>query len=143
MNSKPNFEAMLDNFVHEPINDFSNSRFTELVCWQKCRELRIQLTELTKSFPKEEKNRLSDQIIRAARSTTNNIAEGFGRYHYKDSIKFYYISRGSLYELIDHLLIAQECDFLTSEENQKYESMITEATKVLNGYIQYVLSKIK
>ena len=67
--------------------------FTDLEVWQKSRELRIKISELTKSFPAEEKYRLSDQIIRSSRSIGNNIAEGHGRFHYVDSSKFNNCSR--------------------------------------------------
>jgi four helix bundle protein len=43
---------------------------------------------LTKRFPNEEKYRLADQIIRSSRSIGNNIAEGHGRFHYQDNIRF-------------------------------------------------------
>jgi len=56
--------------------------FEDLEVWQFCRQLRNKLTNLAKELPKEERFRLSDQIIRAARSITNNQAEGYGRYYY-------------------------------------------------------------
>ena len=67
--------------------------YKELDCYKKSRELRIKISELTKSFPAEEKYRLSDQIIRSSRSIGNNIAEGHGRFHYVDSSKFNNCSR--------------------------------------------------
>jgi hypothetical protein len=56
--------------------------FEELQCWQACREVRQYISKLVKSYPKDEKYRLVDNMIRASRSTTHNIAEGFGRFHY-------------------------------------------------------------
>ena len=56
--------------------------FEELDCWQACTELRRFISELVKKYPKEEKFALVDDMKRAARSTTHNIAEGFGRFHY-------------------------------------------------------------
>ncbi len=54
------------------------STFETLDAWKKGRELRIEIQKLTVSFPKEEKYRLVDQMIRASRSVTNNMAEGYG-----------------------------------------------------------------
>lgn len=80
--------------------------FEGLQCWQVGRELRVEISKVIKTFPKEEKLELVSQMKRASRSVTNNIAEGFGRYHYQDFIRFCRISRGSLTELSDHLIIA-------------------------------------
>ena len=79
------------------------------------RELVIAVYELVKSLPREETFGLTSQIKRAALSVPANIAEGFGRYHYMDKAKFYLNSRGSLYELKSHLLIAQELGYLKEE----------------------------
>ena len=56
--------------------------FTDLEVWKKSRLLRNVITDLVKTFPAEEKYRLTDQIIRSSRSIGNNIAEGHGRFHY-------------------------------------------------------------
>lgn len=86
----------------------SISSFEELLCWQKAKEVRLFTMDITKKFPAEEKFSLKDNMKRAARSATNNIVEGFGRYHYQENIQFCRISRGSLYETMDHLMIAYE-----------------------------------
>ena len=78
--------------------------FEELECWKACREVRRFITDLVKKYPKEEKYSLVDDMKRAARSTTQNIAEGFGRFHYQENIQFCRHSRGSLHELIDQLI---------------------------------------
>src|SRR2546428_12339656 len=63
--------------------------FEDLECWKECRALRLFVAkELVTSLPKEERYRLGDQVLRAARSTTANIAEGYGRFHYLDNAKF-------------------------------------------------------
>lgn len=62
--------------------------FEDLEVWKKCRQLRIDISELLKVFPDAEKYRLIDQLKRASRSITANIAEGHGKYHYLDNIKF-------------------------------------------------------
>lgn len=64
--------------------------FEELHCWQACYNLKTYLkTNVLKKLPKIEKFELHAQILRAARSSTANIAEGWGRYHYKENINFY------------------------------------------------------
>ena len=69
--------------------------FEDLDCWKKATTLRRRLSKLVKRFPQEEKYELVDQITRAARSVTANIAEGFGRFHYQEYAQFCRQSRGS------------------------------------------------
>ena len=52
------------------------SDFRDLDLWKKCQDIRIMIWNLRKNFPNEEKFRLTDQMIRASRSSTANIAEG-------------------------------------------------------------------
>ena len=87
----------------------SNNRTSEnLDVWKVCRDLRMQIATIARTFPKEEQYRLRDQLIRASRSVTANLAEGYGRFHYAENIQFAKQARGSLYEIIDHLTVAQE-----------------------------------
>ena len=112
--------------------------FRELEVWNKCRDIRRKIWDVCKEFPGDEKYRLSDQMIRASRSSTACIAEGYGRYHYQENIQFCRQSRGSLYELIDHVNVALECEYL---DNNHAESLIQEtktAIRILNGYIKYL-----
>ena len=77
--------------------------FEDLKCWQACRRLRLFVAkEVVPALPAEERFRLGDQVLRAARSTTANLAEGYGRFHYMDNAKFCSNSRGSCWEVLDH-----------------------------------------
>ena len=116
--------------------------FEDLEVWQFCRELRKRLNKLAKNLPGEEKFRLADQIIRAARSVTNNLAEGYGRFHYQENIQFCRQSRGSLYELIDHLIICLDDEYINNDEFTKYRDDCIRGIQLMNGYIRY-LSKQK
>ena len=90
--------------------------FEDLDCWKQCRKLRISVTkDILPVLPKYEKYLIGTQIYKAARSTTANIAEGYGRFHYKDNAKFCSNSRGSCYEIIDHLITAFYEDIINKE----------------------------
>jgi len=112
--------------------------FEDLECWKACTEVRRFITELVKKYPKEEKYSLVDDMKRAARSTSHNVAEGFGRFHYQENIQFCRISRGSLYELIDQLITSLDDGYITSEEYDTGRSLISKALALLNGYINYL-----
>ncbi|MGZ3950337.1 MAG: four helix bundle protein [Flavisolibacter sp.] len=112
--------------------------FTELTVWQEARKFQLFIFNLTKSFPSEEKFRLSDQIIRASRSITSNIAEGHGRYHYQEQIQFCRAARGSLSEVLNHTYTALDCNYITDEQVKEIEQKYQLILKLLNGYIAYL-----
>jgi four helix bundle protein len=80
-------------------------------------------------------------MIRASRSSTACIAEGYGRFHYQENIQFCRQSRGSLYELIDHILVAEECKFMENTKSEKMIDEIKTAIIILNGYIKYLKNR--
>ena len=112
--------------------------FEDLECWKACTEVRRFITELVKRYPKEEKFALVDDMKRAARSTTHNLAEGFGRFHFQENIQFCRISRGSLHELIDQLITSKDDDYIATEEYERGRALISKALALLNGYIRYL-----
>lgn len=116
--------------------------FAELEVWKKMRLLKIKIEKITKTFPAEEKFRLTDQIIRSGRGVNSCIAEGHGRYTFPDRIHFCVIARGSLSETYNHLIDAYDCNFITKEELTAFENDINEVEKILNGYINWLRSQI-
>ena len=113
--------------------------FEELECWNECRELRLFIVrEVVPTLPSEEKYRIADQLIRAARSTTANIAEGYGRFHYMDNAKFCSNSRGSCWEVLDHLITAYDEKMITEDLLSKGRGLVKKAVRLLNGYMHYL-----
>ncbi|MDB5109486.1 MAG: four helix bundle protein [Mucilaginibacter sp.] len=115
--------------------------FTELEVWKQAKKIRNFVSGLVKGFPMDEKYRLTDQVIRSSRSIGNNLAEGHGRFHYQDNIRFCIIARGSLSETLDHLLIALDEKIITNEILQSFQIEYDSCLKLLNGYIQYLKKK--
>ena len=116
--------------------------FEDLEFFKFCKELRLEVAYLVKTFPVSEQYRLTDQMIRCSRSITNNIAEGYGRFHFKENIQFCRVTRGSLYELLDHLQIALENQYIDTTKLSILESKIETCLKLMNGYINYLNSKV-
>lgn len=112
--------------------------FEELECWKACTAVRRFITEIVKGYSKEERFALVDDMKRAARSTTHNLAEGFGRFHFQENIQFCRQSRGSLYELIDQLITSKDDGYITSKQYEKGRALISKALALLNGYINYL-----
>ncbi|MTI22085.1 four helix bundle protein [Fulvivirga sp. RKSG066] len=112
--------------------------FEELFAWKKARAFRSEISGVVKKFPSDEKYRLTDQILRSSRSVTANIAEGFGRFHYQENIQFCRQARGSLFEVLDHLICAKDEKLISVPELKSLREQFDECLKVLNGYIAYL-----
>ncbi|HPD58341.1 MAG TPA: four helix bundle protein [Smithellaceae bacterium] len=107
--------------------------YKELEVWKKGILLVLQVYELIKVFPKEERYALTDQIKRAAVSIPSNIAEGASRNTTKEFVQFLYITLGSASELETQMVIAEKLCYMKSDS--KLLSEITVIRKMLNALI--------
>lgn len=112
--------------------------FEDLDVWKHCRELRKKYEKLAKSLLSEEKYRLSDQLIRSSRSTSQNIAEGYGRFYFQENIQFCWIGRGSLYEFLDQLITCLDNQYIEDKEYSSLTGATITWIKLVNGYIRYL-----
>lgn len=103
--------------------------YKKLIVWQKAMELVRVVYRLSKSFPPDERYALTDQLRRAAVSIPSNIAEGCGRASKKDYAHFLSIARGSFYETMTQLQIAQDLGYIEIGEDVK--SLLDEVGKIL------------
>lgn len=83
-------------------------KFTDLKVWQNARGLAKQTYNVAMILPREEQFGLASQMKRAAVSVPSNIAEGFKRDTMKDKIRFYVQAHGSLIELQNQFIIAND-----------------------------------
>src|SRR4030095_11592794 len=107
--------------------------FEDLEAYQVARGFRKAMYRVARRLPEEEKFALASQIRCAAVSLTNNIAEGHGRFHFLEQIKFMLQARGSLEELLDDLNICTD-----ENEIQKLKSEGWRVHKLINGYIRFL-----
>jgi four helix bundle protein len=91
--------------------------------------------DIYQSLPKQFQYDIGSQFLRATDSIGANIAEGYGRFHYKDSMKFYYNARGSLWEVKHWLLLLKKRDFIDEEIFQDFLKKIEILGKKLNNFI--------
>lgn len=117
--------------------------FEQLDCWKKCRDVKLWTKGIIGKFPTHETYELAFSIKKCARSSTRNIAEGFGKYKIPDKVNFCRMSKGSLHELIDDILTALDEGYITREEYSYGRERIEEALKSINGYISYLNSRNK
>ena len=112
--------------------------FEDLEVYQLAREFRKKMYGVTRRLPDFEKFELASQIRRAAVSLTNNIAEGHGRYHFADQVRFFLASRGSLQELVDDLNVCDDEKYLESDKVSELKSEAWRALGLINGYLRYL-----
>jgi len=115
--------------------------FEDLEVYKVAREFRKAMYAVNRRLPDFEKYELGSQIRRASGSLTNNMAEGHGRFHYPDQIRFFLHSRGSLEELVDDLNICLGERYLSSEEVAKLKEQARGVLILINGYLRYLRSR--
>ncbi|HMR16060.1 MAG TPA: four helix bundle protein [Mariniflexile sp.] len=122
------------------MNNFKS--FEELECWEEARNLRLFIkNNIITKIPSSEKFVLIDQIKRSSRSVCNNISEGYGRYHFQENIQFCRIARGSLFETLDHAIIALDEGYILEEDLKELRVIHNKTLLILNGYIKYLMGQ--
>ena len=114
------------------------SSVEDLEVYQVARSFWKTMYGLARHLPDIEKFGLASQIRRAALSLTNNIAEGHGRYHYLDQIRFTLQSRGSLEELIDDLNACEDEQYFPEKEIASLKQEGWRVRQLIDGYIRYL-----
>lgn len=112
------------------------SSFKDLYCWKDAHSLVLEIYKITTKFPPSEIFALTNQMRRASVSISSNIAEGFGRQGYKEKLQFYYISRGSLIELENQLLIAKDIKYISQKDYDFINEKINKLHQLINGFIK-------
>lgn len=114
----------------------------ELLVWQKAMQLVVDVYNLIRLLPKEEKYGLSDQMRRAAISIPSNIAEGNARSSQKDMVHFLYIAQGSRAELETQLELCELIGYISKERLEPVLMQTQEIGRMLSGLIKSTLQQI-
>lgn len=123
--------------------DRDKKNYIDLDVWKGARVLSKGVYLASSQFPSEEKFGLTSQIRRAVVSIPSNIAEGCGRNYPKDSIQFFYIARGSIYEVETQLYLAFDLDFISETYLSVLLEKLETTRKLLNGFIKYYQTLVK
>ena len=112
--------------------------FKKLDIWKNGIELVKQVYQLSEKLPSDEKFGLKSQIIRAVVSVPSNIAEGCSRNSEVEFKRFLEIAMGSLFEVETQLIIAQELEFIKSNELEIIFDLIQKEAKMINSLINKI-----
>jgi len=111
----------------------------KLEVWVRAKDFALAVyKEVAPCLPPDEKWNLTQQLKRAAQSIPANIAEGHGRFHFLDNVRFCYIARGSLTEVQSHMALVHELGFLPDEIYKHMTAHAESIGKQLNNYIAYL-----
>ena len=112
--------------------------YRDLEIYKEAIEIASVIYTITRSFPKDETYGMRDQIRRAVASIGANVAEGFGRYHYKDKLVFFYNARGSLYETMHFIELSLRVGYIVDTDREKLISRLDKLSVRLNNFINSV-----
>jgi four helix bundle protein len=113
-------------------------KFEELEIWKEAIKFASNVYRVTNTFPAEERFGLTRQLRDAAISISLNIAEGSGRYHNKDFVRFLQIAIGSLYEVVSGLFIAKNEEYISDKDFKNAYSEAEKIAKMINAFISYL-----
>jgi four helix bundle protein len=126
------------NSIHPSGRPKAYRTFEDLEVYQIAGEFRKAMYMVNRQLPNFEKFELGSQIRRAAVSVTNNIAEGHGRFHYLEQIKFCLNARGSVEELLDDLNVCEDEAYLAVSETGALKEQGWRVHMLLNGYMRWL-----
>ena len=109
--------------------------YRKLIAYQKAKEIVKRTYKLIKKFPVEERYAMCDQLCRAVLSITSNIAEGVNRFSVKDKAHFIEIAYGSLMEVSSQIEIAEELEYISTEDRMSMDILIEEDARLLSGLL--------
>lgn len=118
--------------------DNDKYKLDDLKLYKLARQFRRNVYKLIKQLPVEERYCLDPQMRKAIVSVTNNIAEGHGRWHFKENMRFCRIARGSTEEILDDINVCLDEGYgeLAYNEQLKREGYALIAR--INGHIGYL-----
>lgn len=122
-------------------NDIKYNDFRTLKVYQKSIEITKTIIALTRTFPAEEKYRLTDQLNRAVTSIGANIAEGVNSGYNSKIINFCYIALGSANEVIHWIKIAELNQYISPQIYIDLVSSVEEIIRMLLGYMRSIRNK--
>ena len=109
----------------------------KLDVWKLSMQLVLDVYQISKGFPREERFGLTDQIRRAVVSVPSNIAEGAARQTRKEFVNYLHMSQGSLSELNTLLELAMRLEFLVPKDWDALNTEMERIDKMLSGLIRH------
>lgn len=110
-------------------------KFEEILAWQRAQD---QAVEIYQIFGKHRDFNFKDQILRAAVSVSNNIAEGFDRQSNKEFCRFLYIALGSASEVKSMTYLAFRLNYISQKQRDEIIDQCSEISRLIQGFIKSI-----
>jgi four helix bundle protein len=124
-------------FSNIHLNRCKIGKFKELKVWKQSKDLAVSIYRLTEEGAFIKDFGLKDQIRRASVSIPSNIAEGDNLDTDKQSVRHFYIARGSVAELRTQLVIGMEIGYLKEDQYNRLERECEQISAMLASLIKY------
>lgn len=115
--------------------------FERLWVWQRAHQLMLEVHEICRTLPREERFRKRDQLERSSSSVPDNIAEGYSSYYYQDKIKGFNVARKETGETQNHLRALLDKRYFDAAKARILITRYEEVMRGINGYIRWVREK--
>ena len=113
-------------------------RFEDLTIWKKGVDIAVQVYELADKGTLAADYRSRSQLIAAALSISNNIAEGFEYNSNRAFIKYLTYAKGSAGEVRSEAYVLMLTKRITKEEYESLYPQLVELSKEIKGFINYL-----
>lgn len=110
-------------------------KLEDLQAWVEARRLGHLVFTAAQDLPAEEKYGLKRHMLENSRNIPANIAEGFGRFHYQESIQFYRIARGCLEELRSDVSLCLDRNYFNEKTYAQLQDQLDLVKRLINGLI--------
>ena len=118
-------------------------RFQDLEIWKKAMEIANKLFDIADDLEKSRLYRFADQVRAAALSVSNNIAEGFARFHPGDFIRFLDIAQSSAVEVKSLMYVVLDQGYLPPNKVIDIQAVAEETTKTTKGLLRFLYNKTR
>jgi len=117
-------------------------KIEDLDAWKESTILCEMIYQVTNTLPESEKYTLTKHLRASSRGIAANIAEGFGRYYYKENLRFYGIAKGCLNEVKSDINICFQIKYINQEKFDEIIYQINKTESILNGLMSNVLKRL-
>ena len=115
--------------------------FKDLWIWQESHKLMLEIHEIAKTLPREEKFRKRDQIERSSSSVPDNIAEGYASYYYNEKIKGVLVARKEAAETQNHIEALAGKKYISRDKADRWFNRYEKVIAGINSYVNYIRDK--
>lgn len=140
--SKSEHQGISEQNIRKPdYQEDIQAGFEKLWVWQKAHKLMLEVHEICKALPRDEKFKKRFQLEKSSSSVPDNIAEGHTSYYYQDKIKGFNVARKEAGESQNHIRALQDKHYITEKKAREIIARYEEVIRGINGYIRWVREK--